>query len=135
MSMFLKMTSIEDALAAETWPVDAELIASAMTAAHPGVERRSAPREPMSVVAYAWVLCAGGRSGPTVLYLRDRGPIHVGFLTQDPVPLSYTVDLLIADDAGRHLRRTGTVQRCRECVPGWFEGTIKLNEAWSESTK
>jgi hypothetical protein len=116
----------------EAWPADVELIMSALEAAWAGDEHRTTTRRRLRVPAYAKLLAEMHTNRQVVVYTRDCGPRHVGFLTDAVLPLGYGLILTLKTPEGVLLEAAGVVHRCRECVPGWFEGSISLNRPVNE---
>jgi hypothetical protein len=118
----------------ELWPPEVDLILSAMEAAprpadHP--EARQCPRMLYRVRAELKLFADDPDSPPWVLYTRDVDPRGVGFITPHRLPLGYGgwVQMLIPD--GRKARIGCTLYRCRQIVPGWYEGALHFHrEQW-----
>lgn len=116
----------------DEWPRDVELIISALYAAGSGShDRRGKMRRHHRVVAELNLFCNHSEP-PTRLYVRDCTDRHLGFITAMPVPLGFggTVQLVRPD--GVKASVGCVVHRCRECVPGWYEGALHFNRTQSE---
>ncbi len=119
----------EDPFAVELdqWPRDVDLIISALHAAGSATaDRRGGHRRRHRVIARLTLFC-NSSSAPRQLYVRDMTEKHLGFLVADPVPLGYggTVELVRPDQTIASI--SCVVHRCRECVPGWYEGALMFN--------
>lgn len=113
----------------DEWPRDVDLIISALHAAGAeGSNRRAAARVRHRVIARLSLFCSLAEP-PLRLFVRDCTERHMGFLTQSIVPLGFggTVDFRGPD--GQTKAIACVVNRCRECVPGWFEGVLHFNRA------
>ena len=112
----------------DEWPADVDLICSALAAALPdGLQnRRQVRRRRQRIIARLSLFC-GNDGAPITLYSRDCDARHMGFITQAQIPLGYggTVDLVGPD--GQPMSIGCMIYRCRECVPGWFEGVLNFN--------
>ena len=93
---------------------------------HPAVvERRKSERMPHHVSASMEIDDALQRSRQTI-YTRDVSSWGVGFISRVPVPVGSNAMLHIAALHGRPLKVMCCVLRCREVMPGWFEGAAVL---------
>ena len=113
----------------DQWPADVDLISSAMEAARPeeaAINRRVARRRRIRVIGRVTLFC-GGEAGPVTIYSRDCDARHMGFLTQTQLPLGYGGTLDLVGPNGQPLSIGCMVYRCRECVPGWFDGVLNFN--------
>jgi len=63
------------------------------------------------------------------IYTRDANQWGVGFITQDRITVGEEVTLRIADpgDATGVLEIRCGILRCREVLPGWYEGAALFN--------
>lgn len=119
------------ALDLDQWPRDVDLILSALRAAgHREGNRRAGHRRPYRVIARLSLFCSTSEV-PRLLYIRDCNERHLGFLADQPVPLGYggTVEFVAPDQ--QTLSVACVVHRCRECVPGWYEGALHFNRVQS----
>jgi hypothetical protein len=89
------------------------------------VERRRTPREEHHVRAAMEIDDQIQRSRQTV-YTRDVSSWGVGFICRMPLPPGSNAMLHIDGAHGRPLRLMCCVLRCREVMPGWFEGAALL---------
>ena len=89
------------------------------------VERRKTPREEHHVSAAMEIDDHIQRSHQTV-YTRDVSSWGVGFISRMPLPPGSNAMLHIDGAHGRPLRLMCCVLRCREVMPGWFEGAALL---------
>lgn len=123
----MRITSDPFALDLDTWPRDVDLIISALHAAgHASMDRRHKMRRRHRVIASLSLFCDTVHT-PRRLFVRDCNDRHLGFITAEPVPLGYggTVEFLSPDH--QPLSLGCVVLRCRECVPGWYEGALHFN--------
>jgi hypothetical protein len=110
------------------FPREVEFIISALEAGpRPLVDRHRLPRSPYRRRALLRLYSdpPGGR--PYLLYTRDVSTCAIGFLAARPVTLSHGGVLTIPSPYGKVMNVSCTVLRCREAVPGWFEGAIYFN--------
>ena len=89
------------------------------------VERRNSPREEHHVRASMEIDDHIQRSRLTI-YTRDVSSWGVGFVCRMPLPPGSNAMLHIDGARGRPLRVMCCVLRCREVMPGWFEGAALL---------
>ena len=89
------------------------------------VERRKTVREEHHVRAAVEIDDQIQRSRQTV-YTRDVSSWGVGFICRMPLPPGSNAMLHIDGAHGRPLRLMCCVLRCREVMPGWFEGAALL---------
>ena len=110
----------------DAWPADVDLICSAMDAcrSRDDAQRRGTLRRPHRVIARLQV---HGEPSPTRIYTRDCDPTHLGFLAESPVSLGLGSTVEFGGPDGSIYSAACAVQRCRECVPGWFEGVVRFN--------
>jgi hypothetical protein len=115
----------------ECWPAEVSLILSALDAGAPAGERRQHERVPYRVTAILSLFVDRKGAGPCPIYVRDASPRGLGFVANRRLPLGYggAVDILAPD--GRRLTAHCTLFRCREAVPGWFEGALYFNREQS----
>jgi hypothetical protein len=107
-------------------PADAQFVISVLngerTPAHD--DRRRYRRHPF--VAAAEIEVLGDAAPPRqAVYARDASPWGVGFVSQHPLPVGRDATLRIWV-AGEMLMLRTCVLRCREVLPGWFEGAALL---------
>lgn len=107
----------------DQWPADVDLICSAMDAARSPemLQRRRELRRPHRVIASLQV---AGEDAPVRLFSRDCDPMHLGFIAERPLPLGYRGVVEFVSPDGSLMSVQCTIQRSRECVPGWFEGVL-----------
>ncbi len=89
------------------------------------VERRQSPRVEHQVRAAMEIDDHIQRSRQTI-YTRDVSSWGVGFVCRMPLPPGSNAMLHIDGARGRPLRLMCCVLRCREVMPGWFEGAALL---------
>jgi hypothetical protein len=118
-----------DESSGDTFPAEVQLVISALEAggAEPGIERRALPRMQYRVKAYLRLFSDPTGSAPWLLYTRDVGERGVGFVTEHRLPLGYGGIVELTAPDGTPLAIQGTVNRCRETAPGWFEGALHFN--------
>lgn len=117
---------------AEAWPADVEFIMSALEAAGAGgggagFDKRRAVRVPYRTVAHLRLYSAPPEEVAVTVYTRDVCPRSLGFVTQARLPLGYGGILTFRGPDGEDLRIDVTLLRCREAVPGWYEGALYFN--------
>ena len=106
-------------------PADAQVVIDVLNGEQgPDHERRRFRRHPFVTPAELEVL--GDASPPRrTIYTRDLNQWGVGFVTQHPLPVARDATLRIWI-AGQMLMVRSCILRCREVVPGWFEGAALL---------
>jgi len=130
---------------AEPFPPDVEMILSSMEAgrhawkqemenaagdgagAHTGEERRAGGRISYHVRAELHLFRDPPGSPPWLLYVRDADPRGLGFISTHRLPLGYGGYVELVAPTGRPLSIPCTLFRCREAVPGWYEGAMNFN--------
>jgi hypothetical protein len=114
------------------WPVEVNMILSAMEAApRPENENRQGDRLSYRVRAELRLFADDATTPPWVLYTRDVDPRGMGFITPHRLPLGYGGWVELLTPRGRKSRIACTLYRCRQVVPGWFEGALYFNrEQW-----
>lgn len=112
----------------DEWPADVDLIQSALEAADPRVgHARQSRRRRFRVVAKLSLFVTALDQGPIRLYTRDADESHLGFLTESTIPLGFGGTVELVGPSGQLLSIGCMVYRCRECVPGWYEGVLNFN--------
>ena len=112
----------------ELWPPEVDLILSAMDAAsHPENDGRRDSRLAYRVRAELKLFADDADQTPWVLYTRDVDPRGVGFITPHRLPLGYGGWVELLTPRGRKQRISCTLYRCRQAVPGWYEGALYFN--------
>jgi hypothetical protein len=119
----------------ELWPPEVDLILSAMEAvARPADtehDSRQSRRLPYRVRAELKLFADDPQDVPWVLYTRDIDPRGLGFITPHRLPLGYGGWVELLTPKGRKTRVGCTLYRCRQVVPGWYEGALYFNrEQW-----
>lgn len=119
------------------FPPQADMVLSALEvgrAAAPGHDRRALTRRSYRVRATLRLHSDQAGTAPRVLFTRDVHSRGIGFITQHRLPLGYGGVIELPDPKGgpNPLHLTGTLLRCREAVPGWFEGSIYFSREISE---
>ena len=126
------MQTLEQRPAVAHWPAQVELILSAMDAARPPDERRSAGRTPYRVRAELRLFSDPPDAPPWMLYTRDVDARGVGFITPHRLPLGYGGHIELFTPRGVRQRIACTLFRCREAAPGWYEGALYFNrDQWA----
>jgi hypothetical protein len=114
----------------DEWPADVDLILSALEAADPRVgHARQSRRRRMRVIARLSLFVSPLDEGPIRLYTRDADDRHLGFITESPLPLGFGGTVELVAPGGELVSIGCLVYRCRECVPGWFEGVLNFNRS------
>ena len=115
-------------------PAEAEFILSALEAGqHAGSihERRAASRVRFSGVIRLTLFSDGPDSKPWALFARDASMRGMGFITRHRLPLGYGGTVRFRGPANEEVTADITINRCRESVSGWFEGSLTFNrEQW-----
>lgn len=108
------------------------MILSAMEAVpKPGMEKRAHQRLNYRVQAKLTLFADGPMAEPWTLYTRDVDPRGLGFISRDRLPLGYGGWVDVQTPNGRTTRIACTLYRCREAIPGWYEGALYFNrEQW-----
>ncbi|HZZ45053.1 MAG TPA: hypothetical protein VFE58_19105 [Tepidisphaeraceae bacterium] len=122
----LKFTG--DASTVEEVPGDLDFILSALEAGATSaqMDKRQGFRIPYRAVGKLKLYSAQNGERVTV-YTRDVCPRSLGFVSQEQLPLGYGGILELKGPDGREMRLDVTLLRCREAVPGWFEGALYFN--------
>jgi hypothetical protein len=89
------------------------------------VERRRGERVTHHVAAAMEIDDALQHTRQTI-YTRDVSSWGVGFVARVPLPVGANAMLHIAGVHGRSLQVMCCVLRCREVLPGWYEGAAVL---------
>ena len=108
------------------------MILSAMeTVSSPGHENRQNDRLSYRVRAELKLFADGASEALWVLYTRDVDPRGLGFITPHRLPLGYGGWVELLTPRGRKSRIDCTLYRCRQVIPGWYEGALYFNrEQW-----
>jgi hypothetical protein len=116
----------------ELWPPEVNMILSAMEAApRPDNEHRQSDRLAYRVRAELKLFADDAQTAAWTLYTRDVDPRGVGFITPHRLPLGYGGWVELLTPRGRKARIACTLYRCRQVVPGWYEGALYFNrEQW-----
>ena len=112
-------------------PVEAEFILSALEAAghrRQGLaSRRQFDRVPYHAIVHLHLFSDRPGARPWVLFARDVSIQSLGFVARDRLPLGYGGSVVLRTPDGREIRADCVLQRCRETVSGWFEGSLAFN--------
>jgi hypothetical protein len=109
-------------------PPSAALVMSALEAGrHSRQERRVARRYPYRVATQFRLFSEEASGNPRLLFTRDVNRRSLGFVTMHRLPLGYGGVVDLPDDDGKLIGVHCTLLRCREAVPGWFEGAVYFN--------
>lgn len=113
----------------EDWPVEVDLILSAMDAAYPraGKERRSRSRNSYRTCAKLRLFAHDPLSPPVLLYTRDLHERGIGFITRQRLPLGYGGIVQLTLENGHVLSAHCTIYRCRPAINDWFEGALHFS--------
>jgi hypothetical protein len=111
------------------WPPEVELILSAMDAVHdPSADdRRTTPRMRFRARAELRLFSDAPDLPAWEIYTRDCDDRGLGFITPHRLPLGYGGTLEILSPRGHRSTIDCTLFRCREAVPGWYEGALHFN--------
>jgi hypothetical protein len=121
----------EDSRAADAWPREVELILSALEVGKHHDNRRRHTRTRYRVSAELRLFSDLPGDGPWKLYTRDVSARGVGFITHHRLPLGYGGTVQLISPSGNVVTVNGTLFRCREVSPGWYEGALYFNrEQW-----
>jgi hypothetical protein len=130
---------------AERFPAEVEMILSSMEAgrhawaqelessgvqgfgAPAGEERRAGLRASYRVRAELRLFRDRPGSPAWLIYVRDADPRGLGFISPHRLPLGYGGYVELVAPSGRPLSVPCTLFRCREAVPGWYEGAMSFN--------
>ncbi len=111
-----------------TWPADALFVLSALEAAgETHEERRRLGRAFYQVAAELKLYTDGPDHKPWRLYTRDVNPRGVGFITPHRLPLGYGGVIRLCAPNGQLYGIPGTLLRCREAAPGWYDAAMVFN--------
>ena len=117
--------------ATEPWPPEVNMILSAMEAGPKVHGARRTDRLPYRVRAELKLFADQPDAEIWTLYTRDVDPRGLGFITPHRLPLGYGGWVEMLTPNGRKTRIACTLYRCRQVVPGWFEGALYFNrEQW-----
>jgi hypothetical protein len=115
----------------ELWPKEVNMILSAMEAAPKPSDGRAQQRLAYRVRAELKLFADGADPTAYVLYTRDVDPRGLGFITPHRLALGYGGWVELLTPRGRKNRIACTLYRCRQVVPGWYEGALYFNrEQW-----
>ena len=110
------------------FPAEVDFIMSAMQAARgASPERRSTDRLQHRVVGRLRLFSDRREADPWEIFSRDASPRAMGFITRHRLPLGYGGVLKMVGPDGAEMALECTVNRCRETVHGWFEGSLSFN--------
>jgi len=90
-------------------------------------EPRQQARTPWRSIALLRLFTDLEGAPPWTLYTRDASPHGLGFLTRHRMPLGYRALLTARSPQGQTLSIECTLQRCRETLFGWFEGSVQFS--------
>jgi hypothetical protein len=120
--------------AAPLWPPEVDVILSAMDLAHDrdlDPERRVQGRLPYRVRGELRLFADAPDAPPWRIYTRDADQRGLGFITPHRLPLGYGGWVEVLAPNGRKMKIPCTLFRCRQTVPGWYEGALYFNrEQW-----
>ncbi|HYE16838.1 MAG TPA: hypothetical protein VEA69_00215 [Tepidisphaeraceae bacterium] len=110
-------------------PTEVEFILSALEAgAGAGTaDRRRGERMKYHVCASLKLYSEPEAGLPWQIFVRDVNSQGLGFLTRHRLPLGYGGILTVVSPQGGVAKIDCTLVRCREAVPGWFEGSMYFN--------
>jgi hypothetical protein len=118
----------EPTCSAEEWSPEIDLILSALEAGRnrPG-DRRAEPRQTYRTAALLRLFSDGQDTPPWTLFTRDLDARGIGFITRHRLPLGYGGVVRLTLPNGEEMEANCTLLRCRQAVPGWFEGSLYFN--------
>jgi hypothetical protein len=126
--MILELPPPPTSRAAELWPPQVNMILSAMDAApRPGSDGRRVERLAYRVRAQLRLHADLPDTPPWQLYTRDIDPRGVGFITPHRLPLGYGGVIELLTPRGDKTEIACTLYRCRQVLPGWYEGAAYFN--------
>lgn len=109
------------------WPIEVDMILSAMDAAQPQMaDRRRSARHQCRVRADLRLFSDPEFASAIALYTRDLTTRGMGFITRNRLPLGYGGMVEFVAPNGQYVRAQCTIYRCRETVNGWFEGALNF---------
>ncbi len=109
------------------WKQQFEAAATQSAAREPDEERRLGDRAPYRVRAELRLFRDRPGSPAWLLYVRDADPRGLGFVSPHRLPLGYGGFVELLAPTGRPVSVPCTLFRCREAVPGWYEGALNFN--------
>jgi hypothetical protein len=111
------------------WHPQAEMVLSALEAAHPRDDRRQQRRNAFRVRATLKLFTDSPDEPARVLYTRDANHRGIGFVTRNRLPLGYggILELPSLRTPGKILTIQCTLSRCRLTAAGWYEGALHFN--------
>lgn len=112
----------------DEWPADVDLILSALEAADPQTgHQRKQRRRRFRVIGRLSLFVSPLDEAPLRIFTRDADDRHLGFLAESLPPLGFGGTVELVAPGGQLLSVGCMVYRCRECVPGWYEGVLNFN--------
>jgi hypothetical protein len=109
------------------WTQEQEKAAASLGESPVFEERRTGGRMPYRVRAELRLFRDRPGSPAWLLYVRDADPRGLGFISPHRLPLGYGGYVELVAPTGRPLSVPCTLFRCREAVPGWYEGAMNFN--------
>lgn len=113
-----------------TWPLDARMAMFVLETGgqDPQVTRdRSAPRHPCRIMGTV-VTDNPKALGQKIVYVRDMNTGHLGFISQNELPVGAKLLLNCLGDHGVPERMVCKVSRSRSFMKGWHEGVLRVCE-------
>lgn len=112
----------------QLWPAEVNMILSAMEVTpRPGSHGRRTDRLAYRVRALLRLFADLPDTDPWLLYTRDIDPRGVGFITPHRLPLGYGGTIELLTPRGNKSDIGCTLTRCRQVLPGWYEGAAYFN--------
>ena len=109
-------------------PAEAAMVMSALEAGDQSPEeKRSIQRVPYRTVTQLRLFRDQPETPGWELFTRNVNRRGMGFLTRHRLPLGYGGHVELVAPNGRPLSVPCTLFRCREAVPGWYEGAMNFN--------
>jgi len=114
-------------------PPQVKMILSAMEAGtYRRAERRDKRRIRLHVQGLLRLFSDSPSVTPHTLYTRDIHSRAMGFITPSRLPLGYGGTLELPHPDGGLFFIPCTIIRCRQALPGWYEGSVSFFRAQPE---
>jgi hypothetical protein len=111
------------AVAQRDWPADVVEVLAQLDASFPKMhDRRVLPRWVFHAEAFLTI----DHSARHQLWTRDINAWNVGFLSRQPLAAASSGTLRFEIPDGEIVVVPAQVKRCREFIPGWFEGYVNF---------
>jgi hypothetical protein len=111
------------------WTSEVDLVMSALDAGWSfKTDRRQHGRRIENVIARLRFHSDAPDAEPARLFVRDIDKQAVGFITQHNLPLGYRGVITYENESGEIVTLAGTLFRCRQCSPDWYEGAFRFGK-------